>query len=77
MKRRYYNAASLERTLRAFERKYGMTSEAFFRAHLADDEAVVSVPGSHRQAWAGFYRTWLRMTDGGFAARAERELELA
>jgi len=77
MKKRSYNAASIERTLRAFERRYEMTSEDFFRAHVADDTSVAAVPGSHRQPWAGFYRTWLRMSGGGFAARAERELELA
>lgn len=77
MDKHYYNAASVERTLRAFERRYGMSSDEFFRAHVADDERVAAVPASHRQPWAGFYRTWLRMSGGGFAARAERELELA
>ena len=77
MEERYYNAASIERTLRAFERRYKMTSDDFFHAHVTDHESIASVPGSHRQPWAGFYRTWLRMSGGGFAARAERELELA
>lgn len=75
MEKRYYNATSIERTLRAFERGYGMTSEDFLRAHVAGEE-LPQVSAWHRQAWAGFYRTWLRMSGGGFASRAERELEL-
>ncbi len=76
MEKRYYNAASVERTLRAFERRYGMPSDDFFRCHVAGDP-IPAVAAWHRQAWAGFYRAWLRMSGGGFAARAERELELA
>lgn len=77
MEKRYYNSSSLERVLQAFERGYGMPSADFFAAHVSDDERVVSIPGVHRQAWAGFYRAWRRMSDSGFADRAERELELA
>jgi hypothetical protein len=77
MEKRYYDAASIERTLRVFERKYGLSSEEFFEAHVADDERVAEMPGWHRQPWASFYRTWLRLSGGGFAAQAARELELA
>jgi len=72
MERRYYNASSIERTLRVFEQKYGMTSEDFYAAHLVDDD--LHLPRSHRQSWAMFCRTWMRMTGGGFAAQAAREL---
>lgn len=77
MEKHYYNAASIERVLRSFERGYGLSSDDFYRGHIADSPEVESVPSMHRQAWAGFYRTWLRLSGSGFAERAERELELA
>lgn len=77
VEKRYYNAASIERVLRAFERGYGLTSAEFYRSHAGDGSAITQVPSFHRQAWAGFYRTWLRLSGSGFAERAERELEIA
>jgi hypothetical protein len=73
-----YNAASLARTLCAFEDGYGISSAVFYRAHIAnDDEIVAAVSGSHRQVWAGFYCEWRRMSGSSFADRVERDLELA
>lgn len=78
MEKRYYTTASIEQTLRVFERTYELDSEDFYRAHVESDERIAHVPGFHRQTWAGFYRTWRRMSgSGGFAEQAERELELA
>lgn len=77
VEKRYYNAASIERVMHSFERGYGLSSAAFYNGHVASDDTVSHVPGHHRQVWAGFYRTWLRLTGGGFAERADRELELA
>ena len=77
MQKRYYNAGSIERVLQTFERGYSLSSADFYAAHVGDPEAISHIPGVHRQAWAGFYRTWLRLSGSGFAARAERELELA
>lgn len=77
MEKRFYNAASIERILQTFERGYAMTSSMFFKEHEIDGPAVQDVPAYHRQAWAGFYRTWLRISGSGFAERVERELELA
>jgi hypothetical protein len=73
-----YDAASLARTLRAFEEGYGLPSADFYRAHIANDESVIgTMSGSHRQAWAGFYCEWRRMSGSSFSARVERDLELA
>jgi hypothetical protein len=77
MEKRYYTATSIERVLHTYERRYEISSDEFYGAHTTDDERLAGMPGFHRQAWAGFYRTWLRMTDTGFVAQAERELELA
>jgi hypothetical protein len=77
VEKRYYNAASIERILQTFERGYKIPSAEFYAEHEVDGPNVQSVPMFHRQAWAGFYRTWLRLSDGGFASRVERELELA
>jgi hypothetical protein len=72
-----YDAASLERTLRVFEDRYHMSSADFYRAHVENSDTVASMAGAHRQAWAGFYCEWRRMSASGFTERAERELELA
>jgi hypothetical protein len=77
MEKRFYNAASIERILQTFERGYSISSAEFFKEHEVDGPEIRSIPAFHRQAWAGFYRTWLRLSDSGFAARVERELELA
>jgi hypothetical protein len=76
MEKRSYNAASIERILKTFERGYSIPSLMFFEEHESDGPAVQAIPGVHRQAWAGFYRTWLRLSDSGFAAQVARELEL-
>lgn len=79
MEKRYYNTTSIEEALHVFERAYELDSEDFHRAHVGDDELVAHVPGFHRQTWAGFYRTWKRMSGSGgsFAEQVERELEPA
>lgn len=78
MEKRYYGTTAIEETLRVFERTYNLDSEGFYRAHVDDDELIAHVPGFHRQTWAGFYRTWKRMSgESGFAAQVERELEPA
>ncbi len=77
MEKHYYDAASLERTLHAFEDGYGRSSADFYRAHLAGEDAIEDMPGFHRQAWAGFYAEWRSLTGNSFADRIERDLELA
>jgi hypothetical protein len=77
MDKRVYNAASIERILLTFERGYSISSAKFFAEHAIDGPLIQSVPVFHRQAWAGFYRTWLRLSGSDFASRVERELELA
>jgi hypothetical protein len=77
MEKRFYNAASIERVLQNFERGYSIPSAEFYAEHEVDGPRVQSVAVFHRQAWAGFYRTWLRLSGSDFASRVERELELA
>lgn len=78
VEKHFYDAASLERTLRAFEGGYGLSSADFYRGHVANEATVIDrMSGMHRQAWAGFYCEWQRMSGSSFADRVERELELA
>ena len=81
MDKRYYGAGDLERSFVAFERRFGMGSEAFIAAYLADDEeALAGIPNFMRHSWASFYLDWKRMRgdDGDdFGANIERQLELA
>ena len=77
MEKRFYSAGSIERILRSFERGYSLPSADFYDQHVHGGPCIERIPSMHRQAWAGFYSTWLRMSDSGFAARVERELELA
>jgi hypothetical protein len=71
MEKNYYNAASLERVLLFFERRYGLSSDEFFEKHLADEPPVERVPGFHRHAWASFYRDFRRLSGRSFAEHAE------
>ncbi len=76
MEKHVYDVSSLEGVLRAFEEGYGLTSADFYRAHVAGDDTVLgSMSGSHRQAWAGFYAEWRRMSGSSFSARVERDLQ--
>lgn len=77
MEKRYYNSTSISAVLKVFEDGWKMSSEDFYAAHRADSPAVASIPGSQRQAWAGFYANWKRMTATGFVEQAQRELEPA
>jgi hypothetical protein len=77
MQKRYYNAASLERSLGAFERLYGMSSDEFYKAHSApgdDSPLLKDVPRFERHVWASFYRELRRLNGEDFAERVEREL---
>ena len=77
MKKSYYDAASLERVLVAFETRYSMLSADFYEHHLADD-LPETVTGFHRHVWASFYRDAerLRGESDGFVGGAERALQL-
>lgn len=75
MKKRFYNATTLQKVLSRFEAAYGMTSADFYAAHLSDSETVVTIPGHHRQAWAGFHREAENMSADAFVDRVDRELE--
>lgn len=68
MKKRYYNAASLERDLRAFEECYGLTSDAFYRAH-EKCKAPTRVSMFDRVVWADLYREYRRLREREPASR--------
>jgi hypothetical protein len=76
VEKRIYNAASLERSLRAFESRFGMDSETFLAAHEAESEAVVAIPRFVRHTWASFYVDWKRLSGDDFGARVAHDLEL-
>jgi hypothetical protein len=72
VEKNYYSAASLERVLLSFERRYGLASDEFYARHL-DDGPLDELTGFHRHAWASFYRDYRRLRgDGSFADNAER-----
>ena len=72
MEKRYYNAESLEHVLRLLERRYAMSSEAFYAAHLAD-EPLPELRGFDRHTWASFYSEHRRLS-GAFSEQAEHVL---
>ena len=76
MEKVYYNAASLERVLLAFERSYGRSSAEVFEAHAAGDP-LSDIPSFQRHVWISFYRDHRRLCEAGFAESAERLLALA
>jgi hypothetical protein len=77
MQRRYYNADSLERSLHAFEKRFGLDSETFLAAHTAGDEDVLKdIPRFLRHSWASFYLDWQRLREDDLGATVEHELEL-
>ena len=74
MEKHYYDAASLERVLLAFERRYELPSDEFFARHR-EDRSLEFVPGFHRHLWASIYRDFRRLSGGhSFAENAERLL---
>ena len=75
MEKRFYDASTIQRVLEDLERGYGISSSEFWSAHAGDGMAIKHVPSVHRQAWAAFYETWLRLSGSSFSARIERELE--
>lgn len=71
MERHYYTHASLETVVDWFEGHYGLSTEEFLAAHLAD-EVPASIPGFHRHTWVSFGR---ELAEGeAFGHHAERVL---
>lgn len=68
MKKRYYNAETLDHAVREFEREYGMASEEFYERRQAE-ETIMGVPRFVQHVWAGFWEDILRMTDGAGVER--------
>ena len=78
MEKRYMTVPDVERSLLAYERRFGLSSAAFYEAHYSDEDRVAHIPRRHRSRWASLYRTLERMAGGGtLADRIERELEPA
>ena len=74
MEKSYYDADSLATILRLLEDRYGVSSEEFYAAHLADEGLPEGLSGFNRHAWASFYRELQEFRGGSFAAHAERVL---
>jgi hypothetical protein len=65
--KRYYNAESIRRVLASFENRWGMRSEEFYEAHVADAE-LPRMPGFHRHVWASLYRDYRRLSERTFSS---------
>jgi hypothetical protein len=71
--KRYYNAESTRRLLAFFEDRWGMRSEDFYDAHVADAE-FPRMPGFHRHVWASLYRDYRRLGGRTFSDHAGQTL---
>lgn len=54
-KRKSYSSHSIRYSLRLFEERHGMTSEAFYDAYRRDDPSLRSVPGVDQRVWESLY----------------------
>jgi hypothetical protein len=72
----YYDASSLDRTLVALERRYGMPSREFYELHVAG-ELSAEISNFDRHVWASFYRDLCRMRGDDPCHVAEYVLEPA
>jgi hypothetical protein len=63
----YYNAESLDRGLREFEREYGMSTEDFYARYMAGED--LRVPRFNQHTWAAFRDAIERMSDGAGVER--------
>ena len=62
MQKLYYNAESLDRGIREFEREYGMSTEEFYARYMAGEK--LDIPRFNQHAWAAFRDDIQRLTDG-------------
>jgi hypothetical protein len=74
MEKSYYDADSLATILRLLEERYGVSSEDFYAAHLADAGLPEGLTGFNRHAWASFYREAQQLSGRSFSEHAERVL---
>lgn len=73
MEKKVYNAESLAASLALFERKYGLSSSAFYEMTEAG-ERIDGISGFSRSLWTSLYRDYCRMRDD-FTLSVERTLE--
>jgi hypothetical protein len=76
MERKYYNSASLERSLLLLERRWGISSHDFYELCI-NEERVEGMPRFTRSLWASLHRDFCRMRGDSFSVAVERALELA
>lgn len=62
MQKLYYNAESLDRGIREFEREYGMSTEDFYVRYIAGEE--MDIPRFNQHTWASFHDAIDRLTGG-------------
>ena len=79
MEKHYYNAASLERTIRVFEERFHRDSESLLAAYRDDRDSISDIPPFIQHSWASFYIEWRDVcgTDDDLTDRVRRELQLA
>jgi hypothetical protein len=58
----YYNAESLDRSIREFEHEYGMSTEDFYARYTAGEE--MDIPRFNQHTWAAFRDAIDRLTNG-------------
>jgi hypothetical protein len=63
MTRPTYNPETLTRAMRELETHYGMTSDEFYAAHLADDGLPPDMRQFDRHVWASFYEDVQRLRE--------------
>ncbi len=67
MQKLYYDAESLDRAIREFEREYGMSTEEFYARYTAGEE--LEIPCVNQHAWAAFRDAIDRLTAGAGVER--------
>ncbi len=80
MSRPTYDAETLTRAMRELESHYGMTSDEFYAAHLADDGLPPNIKQFDRHVWASFCEDVQRLRKSepsGVLGRVERAFATA
>jgi hypothetical protein len=62
MRKRHYNAESLDRAVREFEGAYAMSSADFYARYRAGER--LDIPHFDQHTWASFHEDVERMTGG-------------
>jgi hypothetical protein len=67
-----YDAESLRQAMAAFERAYGLDSDAFYALHVSGGELPPELPRFDRHVWASFVEDVRRLEGSTPIERARR-----